>query len=48
MKSLIATYVMLGLFAIAIFGSAFLYERMLWNECRATNSWFYCVRVLGK
>lgn len=24
------------------------YERMLWNECRATpHSWFYCLRVVG-
>lgn len=48
MKSLITAYVLLGLFAVAMLGGVFLYERMLWDECRATNSWFYCVRVLGK
>lgn len=24
------------------------WEWALWSECRATNSWFYCVRVLSK
>jgi uncharacterized protein (DUF983 family) len=25
------------------------YERMLWNECRATpHTWFYCLRVVPK
>lgn len=24
------------------------YEIGLWQECRATNSWFYCMRVLSK
>ncbi len=24
------------------------YEHMIWNECRATNSWFYCFRVMSK
>lgn len=22
-------------------------EVKLWNECRASNSWFYCLRVLS-
>ncbi|TCK87345.1 hypothetical protein B0G74_7884 [Paraburkholderia sp. BL9I2N2] len=32
--------------ALLVIGSI-AYERMLWNECRADHSWFYCVRVLG-
>lgn len=24
------------------------WELSLWPECRATNSFFYCARVLGK
>lgn len=24
------------------------YEISLWNECRDTNSWYYCIRVLGR
>jgi hypothetical protein len=23
-------------------------EHNVWTKCRATNSWFYCMRVLGK
>lgn len=23
-------------------------ELMLWDECRQTNSFFYCLRVLGQ
>jgi hypothetical protein len=23
------------------------YEVSMWNECRETNSFFYCMRVLG-
>jgi hypothetical protein len=23
-------------------------EISMWQECRATNSWFYCMRVLSK
>jgi hypothetical protein len=38
--------------AYHVFGLVFIvapiaYERMLWNECRATNSFFYCVRVIA-
>ena len=24
------------------------YERMIWNECRATNSFWYCLHLLGR
>jgi hypothetical protein len=37
-----------GAFVLLLMAGAIAYERMLWNECRATNSWFYCVRVLGQ
>lgn len=23
-------------------------EISIWNECRASNSWIYCMRVTGK
>jgi hypothetical protein len=36
-----------GLIALLLIVGGFAYERMLWNECRADHSWFYCVRVLG-
>ena len=32
---------------LSIVVAAVAYEVMLWNECRGTNSWFYCMRVLG-
>jgi hypothetical protein len=44
MKPLIATAAL----TVAVIVGIIAYERMLWNECRLTNSWFYCVRVLGK
>jgi hypothetical protein len=31
----------------AIAGTIYL-EIGVWQECRATNSWFYCMRVLSK
>jgi hypothetical protein len=33
------------LFAI---GLVVYFEYSLWTECRQTNSFFYCVRVLGQ
>lgn len=43
MKGLLLLLVFVGCVA-----GFFAYERMLWNECRATpHSWFYCVRVVG-
>jgi hypothetical protein len=40
-KELATIAVILGIFVLA-----FVYERAMWNECRATNSWFYCMRTL--
>lgn len=34
------------LIAVVVFVSS--YEYALWKECRASHSWFYCVRVLSK
>jgi hypothetical protein len=33
---------------LGIVGGTFAYERALWKECRATNSFWYCSRVLSK
>lgn len=33
---------------IAAIALAVWWEVSLWNECRETNSFWYCVRVLGK
>lgn len=35
----------IGLVVIILF--ALYYEVSVWRECRQTNSWFYCMRVLG-
>lgn len=36
-------------FAMALLvGISIWWELTLWQECRATNSWLYCVRILGK
>ena len=32
---------------LLLIGGAVWWEVSLWNECRATHSWFYCVRVLN-
>lgn len=40
-----ALYVGLPVIAIAL---AIWWEYGLWNECRETNSFWYCMRVLGK
>jgi uncharacterized membrane protein YiaA len=32
--------------ALMFFAGVVVYEVSLWNECRATNSFFYCIRVL--
>lgn len=36
-----------ALVAIVIGGCIYL-EVGVWNECRQTNSWFYCMRILGR
>lgn len=33
---------------VALIGLGIYWEISVWQECRQTNSWFYCVRVLGK
>jgi len=33
---------------LALVSVGIYWEISLWSECRATNSWLYCVRVLGK
>lgn len=38
----------MGLVVALLVVGAIAYERMLWNECRQTNSWFYCVRILDR
>jgi len=41
-------FVLLVLFiAVCISGGVY-WEISLWKECRVTNSFWYCVRVLGK
>lgn len=40
-----------ALYTAAVFGILGLgiwYEISVWNECRLTNSWLYCTRVLSK
>lgn len=39
-------FIILGVVALLALGA--LYEISLWNECRQTNPWFYCMRVLSK
>lgn len=36
----------LGMVAVVSLGVA--YEIAVWNECRETNSWFYCMRLLSR
>jgi hypothetical protein len=33
---------------LALIGGAIAWEISLWSECRQTNSWFYCLRVLNR
>lgn len=46
MKNLVPYLIIAGVVAV-IAGIIYL-EVGVWQECRATNSWLYCVRVLGK
>lgn len=34
-------------FAVAVFGGMIWWEWSLWSECRAVNSFWYCLRVLS-
>jgi len=40
--------VIVAIFVIAIIALPVSCEYKVWKECRATNSYFYCVRVLDK
>lgn len=42
------TNMVMGLVVVAFIVAAVCWEIDLWNECRTTNSFFYCMRVLGK
>ena len=33
---------------VAVVGLIVWYEVAVWNECRSTNSWLYCVRIISK
>lgn len=33
---------------VGLVGLGIWYEVGVWNECRETNSWMYCMRVLSK
>lgn len=43
MRVILIILVVIGLIGLGTWN-----EISLWNECRATNSFFYCARVLGK
>lgn len=34
--------------AVAIIGLAIWWEVSVWQECRETNSWLYCWRVISR
>lgn len=38
----------LAVVVIAFVAIGIYYEMAVWQECRATNSWLYCMRVLSK
>jgi len=44
------TLAVIGVAALVIFvlGAAVWYQSALWSECRQTNSFMYCMRVLSK
>lgn len=47
MKDKIKFYgIILGI--LAVIALAFLWEVNIWNECRETNSFWYCVRVVSR
>lgn len=46
MKNLSSYLIAAGV--VAVIAGAIYLEVGVWQECRATNSWFYCMRVLGK
>jgi len=42
MKNLIGIAAIVTIIAAIIW-----YEASIWSECLATNSWWYCFRILG-
>lgn len=47
MKDLVKAFGVMALVVTVILSIIYL-EIGVWQECRATNSWFYCMRVLSK
>lgn len=47
MKATLTLFAILAGVVIVI-GGGIAWEVSLWHECRATNSFWYCMRVLGK
>lgn len=47
MKNNLMAFGIVALIIAAIVSMIYL-EIGVWQECRATNSWFYCMRVLSK
>lgn len=43
-SKVVGALIVLGV--VAVIGLTVWYEASLWNECRRTNSFFYCARVL--
>jgi len=42
-------YSLAALMIVGVIVGVFMYERMLWNECRSFgHSFWYCLRILGK
>lgn len=38
----------LTVFVLSLLGGCVYWEYSLWSECRITNSFWYCARVLNK
>jgi len=47
MKNKIMILVM-GTAIVAVIALGIWYEIYMWKQCRLTNSWFYCMRILSK
>jgi hypothetical protein len=37
-----------GVLIVVVVGSVVYYELAVWGECRQTNTWWYCLRILSK
>lgn len=42
------SYLAVAAVVILVVGLVFMYEYSMWEECRQTNSFWYCMRVLSK